>query len=141
MHLMEARGHELEQRGHGLLRVLTVRPDPNRRAALGCQRHHAEDALAVDDGAVFVYLDGRFELVRHLDELRAGPDVHAERIHDLRVPLDHCHSTPTTRATAASPSESRSPLRRSPRSRSATKLTAATTASATRAQESNGPDR
>src|SRR5258708_11739814 len=138
---MEARGNQHEQRLHGLLRVLAVRPDPNRRAALGGQGHHAEDALPVHDGAVFVHFDCRLEFVRHLHELSARSNVHAERIHDERVPFDHCHITPTTRATAASPSESLSPLRRSPRSRSPRNPSAATTASATRAHESNGPDR
>src|SRR5712664_4319296 len=137
MHLMKARGHECQERFHRLLRVLTVSADPDRRATLGGERHHAEDALAVDDGAVFVHLDRRCELVRHFDELRPRPDMHAERINDARVPLDHGHISPTTSATAARTSESRSPLRRSPLSRIPRKLSAATMASATRAQESN----
>jgi hypothetical protein len=33
-------------------------------------------------------LDCRFELVRHFDELSPRSHVHAERIHDARVPLD-----------------------------------------------------
>src|SRR6266576_3582695 len=138
---MEAQGNKLEQRRHGLLRVLAVGLDPNTRSTLRRQRHHAEDALAVHDGAVFVHFDGRLELVRHFHELRPRSNVHAERIHDERVAFDHCHITPATRATAASMRESLSPLRRSPRSRSARKPSAATTASATRAHGSNGPDR
>src|SRR2546430_3700544 len=139
MHLVEAGSDEFEQRRHGGFRVLALGLDLNRRAAFRGQRHHAEDALAVDAGFVLAHLDRALEAVGDLDELRPRPDVHPEGVHDTRLTLDHGHIHPTMSATAANPSARRRPFRRSPRQRNARNARAATIASVTRATGGKSP--
>src|SRR5262245_27567884 len=112
------------------------------RSAFRGEGHHAEDAFAVYDGVVLADLNVRLEAVRDLDELRPRPDVHAERVDDARLTLDHGHIHPTMRATAPKTSARRSPSRRPPRdSRNIRNATTATAASARRVQEPNAPAR
>src|SRR5438270_940817 len=143
MHLMKAGRNEIEQRGHRLFGVFAIRLDDNRGAAFRRQRHHAEDALPVDDGVVLANLNGRFEAIRDLDEFGSWPDVHAERVHDAGFALDHGHTSATTSATAARPSVSRSPLRcpAARGQRSARKASPATIASVMRGFASKGQAR
>src|SRR5205807_2633868 len=139
MHLVEPVGHEGEQCLHCLLRIVAVGPDDQRGSALRRQHHYAHDALPVHGKLVFLDLDRGLEAPGELDELRRRSRVHAERIHDLRLALDHGHSHPARVARASSARPSRTPVSRARNDHRSAKPPAATAASATRDQPRNPP--
>src|SRR5438552_1618825 len=139
MHFVETVGHEGEQRRHRLLRIVAVGPDDQRRSALRREHHDAHDALPVHREIVLLDRDRALEAAGQLDELRRGPRVHAERVDDLRLTLDHGHSHPARVARASSASPSRTPVIRARNDHNSANPPAATAASATRHQPANPP--
>src|SRR5437660_792090 len=101
--------------------------------------HVAHDALPVHREIVLLDLDRALEAAGQLDELRRGPRVHAERVDDLCLALDHGHSHPASVARASSASPSRTPVIRARNDHNSANPPAATAASATRHQPANPP--
>src|SRR5205823_6169431 len=84
----------------------------------------------IDREIVLLGLDGGLEAAGQLDELRRGPRVHAEGIHDLRLALDHGHNHPASVARASSTSPRRTPVIRARNDHSSANPPAATPMSA-----------
>src|SRR3989441_7424757 len=134
---MEPVGDESQEPRAAHSRILAVVLDVQRRSALRRKHHHAHDALPVHGEIVLANLDRRLEAAGELHELRRRARVHAERIHDLGVALDHSHNHPASAATASRARPSRSPVRRARCHHNSANPPATTPARATRAQPKN----
>src|SRR6266540_1282795 len=83
---------ELRERPHGDLGVLAVGGHEDRRSLGRREGEDAHDALSVHLHPVLLDVDLGSEAVRDLDELRGGPGVQPERVHDEEVALVPRHA-------------------------------------------------
>src|SRR5690606_32659822 len=106
--LSEALRDELPQGLDRLLRVGSLGLDEHRRAPAGGEHHDAHDALRVDPPAAAREPDLGLESARDLGELRRGPRVQAELVHDLDFLTGHrssgrCSCAPPLRRRPSMP--------------------------------------
>ena len=82
----------VRDRVDGLLGVVAVGAQHDRRAALRGEHHHAHDALAIHLGAVREIVISLVNFAASLDDLRGGPSMQAVLVEDLDGSFDHQRS-------------------------------------------------